>query len=84
MKFGIRRSTSNVVERIYFWFVESKLALAPTKPPQPPIQWVPGAGGVKMTTHLHLVARLRIRVAIPSIPQYVFMARYLRTGATLL
>jgi hypothetical protein len=29
---------------------------------------------VKLTTHLHLVLRLRMRGAIPSLPQYVFMA----------
>jgi hypothetical protein len=30
--------------------------------------------GVKLTTHLHLVPRLRKREAIPPLPQYVFMA----------
>jgi hypothetical protein len=29
---------------------------------------------VKLTTHLHLVLRSRIRGAIPPLPQYVFMA----------
>jgi hypothetical protein len=32
------------------------------------------AGGVKLTTHLHLVPRLRIHAVIPPSPQYVFMA----------
>jgi len=41
----------------------------------PPIQWVPGAltpgvkrPGMKLTTHLHLVPRLRMRGAIPHLP----------------
>jgi hypothetical protein len=29
---------------------------------------------VKLTTHLHLVPRSRLRGAIPPLPQYVFMA----------
>jgi hypothetical protein len=33
--------------------------------------------GLKMTTHLHLVPRLRMRVATPPFPQYVFMVWYL-------
>jgi hypothetical protein len=46
---------------------------------QPPIEWVRGAVylGVKLTTHLHLVPRSRIRGAIPPLPQYVFMAWWL-------
>jgi hypothetical protein len=32
---------------------------------------------VKMTTHLHLVPRLRMRGDIPPFPQYVFMAWFL-------
>jgi hypothetical protein len=42
---------------------------------QPPIQWVPvlfpwglGGRGVKLTTHLHLVPRSKIREAIPPLP----------------
>jgi hypothetical protein len=49
--------------------------------PQPPIQWVPGAlslgysgRGMKLTTHIHLVPRSRMRGAIPPLPQYAFMA----------
>jgi hypothetical protein len=34
-------------------------------------------GSVKLTTHLHLVPRLRTRGAIPPLNQYVFMAWYL-------
>jgi hypothetical protein len=33
--------------------------------------------GVKLTTHLHLVPRLRMREAIPPLPSYVFVARCL-------
>jgi len=54
----------------------SRPALAPT-----PIQWVLEAltpwksgRGVKLTTHFHVVPRLRIRAAITLLPQYVFMA----------
>jgi hypothetical protein len=32
------------------------------------------AGAVKLTTHLHLVPRSRMRAAIPPLPQYAFMA----------
>jgi hypothetical protein len=32
------------------------------------------AGGVKLTTHLHIVSRSRLRGAIPPLPQYVFIA----------
>jgi len=47
---------------------------------QPPIQWVPGAlsMGVKLTTHL------RMREAIPPLPQHVFMAWYLVRHRTTL
>jgi hypothetical protein len=49
-------------------------------PTQSPIQWVPGAlslrikrPGIKLTTHLHLVLRSRIRGTIPPFPQYTFI-----------
>jgi hypothetical protein len=53
--------------------------LAASKPAvgrtQPPIQWLSGAPslgesgrGVKLTTHLHLVPRSRMRGAIPPLP----------------
>jgi hypothetical protein len=32
------------------------------------------AGGMKLTTHLHLVPRLRMRGAVLPLPQYAFMA----------
>jgi hypothetical protein len=51
------------------------------EPIQPPIQSVLGVfprgqsdRGVKLTTHLHLVSRLKMRGAILPLPQYVFMA----------
>jgi hypothetical protein len=34
------------------------------------------AGGVKLTTYLHLVPRSRIREAILPLPQYAFMTWY--------
>ena len=37
--------------------------------------------GVKLTTHLYLVPRLRMRGAIPLLPQYAFIAW---TGKTVL
>jgi hypothetical protein len=53
----------------------------PLGPTQPPFQWVPGAlslgvsgRGVKLTTHFHLVPRLRVSGAIPPLLQYTFMA----------
>jgi len=47
---------------------------------KPPIQWVPGVlsvgsgRGVKLTTHLQLVPKSRMRGAISPLPQYFFMA----------
>jgi hypothetical protein len=52
------------------------LVLGPT---QTPIQWVLGALslGLKLTTQLHLLPRLRIHGATPPLSQYVFTAWYL-------
>jgi hypothetical protein len=36
--------------------------------------WEQSGRGVKLTTHLHLVLRSRMREAIPPLPQYAFMA----------
>jgi hypothetical protein len=51
------------------------------EPTQPPIQRAPevltpgvGRGGVKLTTHLHLVPRSKLRRAIHPLPQYITMA----------
>jgi hypothetical protein len=63
---------------IFFFTTASRPVLEPT---QPPIQWLRGAlslrvnrRGVKLTAHLHLVPRSRMRGAIPPLSQYVFMA----------
>jgi hypothetical protein len=63
---------------IFLFTTALRTALGPT---QPPIQWVQGAlslggkatGGMKLTTHLHLVPKSRMRGAIPPLPQYAFM-----------
>jgi len=39
--------------------------------------WGWSSGRVKLTTHLHLVPRSRLRVNVPPLPQYVFMVWYL-------
>jgi len=66
--------------RILFLFsTASRPALGPT---HPPVQWVPRAlswgvkwpEGVKLTTHLHLLPKLRMCGATPALLQYVFMA----------
>jgi hypothetical protein len=66
---------------IFLFTIVPRTALGLT---QPIIQWVPGAlslgqsvRGVKLTTHLHLVSRSRMRGVIPPLPQYVFMEWYL-------
>jgi hypothetical protein len=62
----------------------SRQALGPT---QNPVQWVTGffpqrlsGQGVKLTTHLHLMAKFKMSGAIPLLPLYVVMAW---TGTTL-
>jgi hypothetical protein len=60
-------------------------------PTPSPMQGVPGllprgysSRTVKLTTHLHLVPKLRICGAIPTLPQHVFMAgASLITGTSL-
>jgi hypothetical protein len=63
---------------IFLFTTTSIPAVGPTKPP---IQWVAGdlslgvkQPGVRLTTHLHLVPRSRMRGAIPPLSQYAFMA----------
>jgi hypothetical protein len=52
--------------------------------PRPYRLWGPPSGrGVKLTTHLHPVSRLRMSGAIPPLPQYFFMAWCLGTRSTL-
>jgi hypothetical protein len=62
----------------FVFTTESRPTLGPT---QPPIQWVAGVlslgvkrPGVKLTTHLNLVPRSRMRGAIPPLPQYACVA----------
>jgi hypothetical protein len=62
----------------FFFSVAFRTVVRPTQPPK---QWVPGAltrgvkrPGVKLTTHLHVLPRLRMRGGIPSLPQCIFMA----------
>jgi len=42
------------------------------------------AGSVKLTTHIHLVPRLRIRRALPPLLLYAFMAWHLGVGTSFL
>jgi hypothetical protein len=59
----------------------SGLALGPTHPPvqRVALALIPGLSdlGVKLTIHLHLLPRFRMRGAIPPLSQYVFVAWYL-------
>jgi hypothetical protein len=62
---------------IFLFTTVSKPAVGPT---QPPIQRVPGAlslrvkqPGMKLTIHLHLAPRSRMRGAIHPLPQYAFI-----------
>jgi hypothetical protein len=54
-------------QQIFLFSTASRPTLGPI---QPPVRCVPGAlsPGVKLTTHLHLVLRLRIHGAVPSLP----------------
>ena len=74
-----------VGERYFSFSRKSRLALWPI---QPTIQWVPGLfsggakiPGVKLTTNLHPVLRLRMSVPIPPPPLHISMVQ---TGNTLL
>jgi len=46
--------------------------------------WGPASQGVKLTTHLHLVQRLRMRGAVPPLPyKSLWRGAHLSTGTTL-
>jgi hypothetical protein len=80
---GVLRFDSRRGLGILLFTTASKTALGPT---QPPIQWVPGARSlaVKLTTHLHLVPRSRMRGAIPPLPNTsLWRGTYLSTGTLL-
>jgi len=53
--------------RFLLFAIASRQALVPTLSP---IEWAPGeiSPGVKLTTHLHQVPRLRMRAAIHLLP----------------
>jgi hypothetical protein len=59
----------------------STLALGPSLPPIQLILGVLSPGikrlGVRLTIHLHLVLKIKMRGAMPPLLQYMFMARYL-------
>jgi hypothetical protein len=62
--YGLDRDSIPGRGKIFLSSTESRLALGPT---QPPIQWIPGAlsrgvngRGMKPTTHLHLLPKLRM------------------------
>jgi len=64
MRLRVPGSNSDRDKRVFFFYKTSRLALGPA---QPPIQCVPGfsirkksSRGVKLSTHLHLVPRLRM------------------------
>jgi hypothetical protein len=55
--------------KVFFLFATAfRLALRTTQPPIQPEQGGPLSPGVKLTTHLHLLPRLRMRRAIPPLP----------------
>jgi hypothetical protein len=56
---------------IFPFTTASRSALGPT---QPPIRGGKNGRCVKLTTHLHLVPKSRMRGAIPPLPQYAVMA----------
>jgi hypothetical protein len=66
---------------IFLFSTASRTVLKPT---QPPMQLVSGSLSLEvmrpereLTTHFPLVPRLRMRGAVPPLPQYAFMAWYL-------
>jgi hypothetical protein len=87
-----RLSTDWTAERSHFESQYGQIFLSPSSstvfgPTQFPIQFVPGESdrGVKLTTHLQLVQRSRIRGSIYALPQMYFCcsAELIRTVTCL-
>ena len=60
-------------ERDFLFSKTSRLALGPTQLPNQGSFLAVSGQGVKLTTHLHLVLKLRMSEALPLQPLYAFM-----------
>jgi hypothetical protein len=56
---------------LFLFATASRPVLGPT---QPPVKWVPETLIAGVTALLHVVPRLRMHGAVPTLRQYVFMA----------